>query len=70
MRGKKRTALVMRSQKEKSSLSTPRLKTLKDNTVKVMIQDGLQSIVMAEMHREVWDDNQTDRSQYFPLLSI
>lgn len=54
MRGKKRTALVMGSQKEKGSLRTPRLKTLKDNKVKVMIQDGLQLIVMAEMHRELW----------------
>ena len=70
MRGKKRTAFVMGSQKEKSSLSTPRLKTLVDNKVRVMIQDGLQSIVMAEMHREVQAGNQTDRSQYFPLLSI
>lgn len=54
MRGKKRTALVMGSQKEKSSLSTLRLKTLRDNKVGVMIQDGLEPIAMTEMHREVW----------------
>lgn len=70
MRGKKRTALVMGSQKDKSSPSTPRLKTLKDSKVRDMIQDGLQPIVMAEMHKEVWAGNQTDRMQHFPLLSI
>jgi len=35
-----------------------------------MIQDGLQPILMAEMHREVWAANQTDRSQCFQLLPI
>lgn len=60
----------MGSQKDKSSPSTPRLKTLKDSKVRDMIQDGLQPIVMAEMHKEVWAGNQTDRMQHFPLLSI
>lgn len=70
MRRMKRTALVMGSQKEKSSLSTPSLKTLKDNRVRVVVQDWLLLVVMAETFREVWAGNQTDRSQYFPLFPI
>lgn len=70
MRGKKKTALVMGSQEGKGSLSSPRHKTWKDSKVRVMIQKGLQLIVMAEMHKEVWGGDQTDRSQYFPLLPV
>lgn len=70
MRGKKRTALVMGSQKEKSSLSTPRLKTLRDNKVGVMTEDGIGADSDDWNAQRSVGCNQTDRSQYFPLLQI
>lgn len=70
MRGKKKNSSCHGNPERESSPSTPSLKTLKDNKVRVMIQDGLLLVVMAETHREGWVGNQTDRLQYFPLLRI